>query len=90
MPHYFFDIHDGIHVIDEIGQDLPGLEAAKAEAIRVAGGFATRPAMMGGDGGALIVVIRDGPDSVVVNVRLVFNIEQPPKQRERVPVTPAA
>ncbi|TXN19964.1 hypothetical protein [Methylobacterium sp. WL9] len=88
MPHYFFDIHDGIHVHDNEGKELPDLEAAKAEAIRLAGGFATRPAMLGEDGGAMVVVIRDAPDSVVLNVRLVFNVEEPWRQRQRVPVAP--
>lgn len=87
MPRFFFDVHDGINVIDDVGQDLPDLEAAKAEGIRIAGGFATRSAMLCEGGGALLVAIRDGPDSVALNVRLVFNVEQPWKQRQRAPVT---
>lgn len=88
MPRYFFDVHDGIHVIDDVGQDFSDLEAAKAEGIRIAGGFATRPDMLGEDGGAVFVVIRDAPDSVVLSVRLVFNVELPWKRRQRAPVTP--
>ncbi len=83
MPHYFFDIHDGIHVTDNEGQELANLEAAKAEGIRIAGGFATRPTMLGGDGGAVNVVVRTAPDVTVMIVRLVFNVETLPAAERR-------
>ncbi|MET0259360.1 MAG: hypothetical protein ABW179_12355 [Methylobacterium sp.] len=80
MPRYFFDIHDGIHVTDDVGRDLPDLEAAKAQAIQMAGGFATRPAILGDDGGALNVVVRTAPDVIAMTIRLVFNVEIPRDQ----------
>lgn len=75
MPHYFFDVHDGIDVVDEVGQDLPDIDAAKREAIRIAGDFASDPRMLGEDGGALVIVIRDAPDVPVLTVRLAFSIK---------------
>ena len=33
VPHYFFDLHNDIEVIDDEGCDLPDLEAAKAHAL---------------------------------------------------------
>ena len=77
MPHYYFDIHDGIHITDSLGQTLPDLEAAKTEATRIASGFAARTAMLGSDGGALNVITWTAPGVVVMKVRLVFNIEIP-------------
>ncbi|GLS44453.1 DUF6894 family protein [Methylobacterium brachythecii] len=82
MPYFFFDIHDGIHVTDSVGQRLPDLEAAKMEAVRIAGSFATRPSMMGSSGGAVVVVIRSSPNTVVMTVRMAFNIESPKSPRE--------
>ncbi|GEO99900.1 DUF6894 family protein [Methylobacterium haplocladii] len=89
MPRYFFDVHDGVDAIDDAGQDLPDLPAAEAEAVRIAGNFATRPAMLGAEGGALVVVVRNAPDCVALKVRLVFNIDKPWK-RQRVPVASTA
>jgi hypothetical protein len=79
MIRYFFDIHDGIHVTDNEGRMLADLEAAKAEGIRIAGGFATRPTMLGGDGGAVNVIVRTAPDVTAMTIRLVFNVEVPRK-----------
>ncbi|WP_438617093.1 DUF6894 family protein [Methylobacterium brachythecii] len=70
-------MHDGIHVTDSLGQRLPDLEAAKMEAVQIAGLFALRPSMVGGNGGAVVVVIRYAPDSVVMTVRMAFNIDAP-------------
>lgn len=37
MPRYFFHIHHGRTEIDEVGTDLPDVEAAEREAVRLAG-----------------------------------------------------
>ncbi|MBB3904769.1 hypothetical protein GGR33_004292 [Methylobacterium brachythecii] len=47
------------------------------EAVQIAGLFALRPSMVGGNGGAVVVVIRYAPDSVVMTVRMAFNIDAP-------------
>lgn len=75
MPHYYFDIHDGIHVIDDVGQDLPDLEVAKGEAMKIAAGIAGTSKALAENGCALTVVVRTAPDETVITVRLVFNIE---------------
>ena len=36
MAHYFFNIVDGVRIDDEEGQELPDLEAARAEAVKSA------------------------------------------------------
>jgi hypothetical protein len=33
VPHYFFDLHNDIDVIDDEGRDLPDLDAARAHAL---------------------------------------------------------
>lgn len=78
MPHYYFDIHDGIHVEDDDGQSLPDLTSARDQAMRIAASHAITPTMLGEDGGAVIVLVRDASDDVVANVRLVFSIEAGP------------
>ena len=37
MPRYFFHIHDGTEFPDNDGTELPDLEAARHEAVRLAG-----------------------------------------------------
>lgn len=39
MPLYFFDIHDGDVDLDDDGVVLPGLDVARAEAIKFAGAY---------------------------------------------------
>jgi hypothetical protein len=34
MPRYFFDLHNDIDAPDEEGRELPGFDAAKADALR--------------------------------------------------------
>jgi hypothetical protein len=33
VPHYYFDLHNDIDVIDDEGRDLPDLDAARAHAL---------------------------------------------------------
>lgn len=38
MPRYFFDLRDGRYLtLDEEGEDLPDVEAARREALRIVG-----------------------------------------------------
>lgn len=37
MPRYFFNVHDGRTVRDEIGTELPDHDAARAMAVRASG-----------------------------------------------------
>jgi len=87
MPHYYFDIHDGVEVIDKIGQELPDDGVAKGEAYRIAANVAGTTKALADNGCALTVVVRSSPDTTIMTIRLVFNVDQPWKQRQRVPVT---
>lgn len=37
MPRYYFHVHDGVDSLDMEGTELPGIDAARAEAIVLAG-----------------------------------------------------
>lgn len=37
MPRYFFNVHDGVDLLDEEGTELPDLDAARRIAIQYAG-----------------------------------------------------
>lgn len=75
MPRYFFDIHDEVVVIDTTGRDLPDRAAARAEALARGSAFAADPVKLGGSG-VVVVTVRDAPDSVVLRLRLVCQIEE--------------
>ncbi|QDI79022.1 hypothetical protein E8E01_00435 [Methylorubrum populi] len=75
MPRYFFDIHDGMTVIDNFGRELPSIIAAKSEAMQIASIFATEPKMIGCNGGAIVINIREAPGLILATIRLVFSVE---------------
>jgi hypothetical protein len=65
MPRYFFDFRDADGLFrDEEGQEMPGPEAARREAIRAAGGVALDIAGKGFDS-ELTVEVRDHAGSVL-------------------------
>jgi hypothetical protein len=37
MPRYFFNIHDGKHIIDREGTELPDIAQARSDAVDLAG-----------------------------------------------------
>jgi hypothetical protein len=51
MPRYFFNLADGVELIDRDGIALPSLEAAKSQAIKMANTFESHE-----PGGRLVVV----------------------------------
>ncbi|GLS46258.1 DUF6894 family protein [Methylobacterium brachythecii] len=74
MTNFFFDVHDGISVRDDIGRQLPDIEAARREAIQIAAKYAKDPENLGA-GGLLVVSVRNTGDAVVLTIRLVCQIE---------------
>ena len=44
MPRYHFNVYDGIALPDHEGTELPNLDAARREALKVAEGLITSPA----------------------------------------------
>ena len=39
MVLYFFHVHDGTSMLDDTGSELPGIGAAKVEALKLTGGL---------------------------------------------------
>ncbi|MBB2964787.1 DUF6894 family protein [Methylobacterium sp. R2-1] len=74
VPRYFFDIHDDAVIIDTDGRDLSDRQAARGEALSRGAAFAADPQKLGGSG-VVVVTVRDGPDRVVMRLRLVCQIE---------------
>ncbi|GEP01846.1 DUF6894 family protein [Methylobacterium haplocladii] len=75
MALYFFDVHDGAHVYDEIGREFSDLEAVRTEAMQLAAQHAVRPKVSGRDGRTIFVTVRNTKNDVVLNAQLVFNIK---------------
>ncbi len=59
MPRYFFDVHDGVSMIDKAGVDLHDLESARIHAITTAGSVLRASAQRFWRGGEWHVVVRD-------------------------------
>ncbi|WP_336490905.1 DUF6894 family protein [Methylobacterium nigriterrae] len=77
MPRFFFDIHDGDFIHDDVGHDLPNLKTVRAEAQRaLAGMAATKPP----DANAIQirVDVRDDSGKRVVMASLLSVIEDAP------------
>lgn len=74
MPHYYFDIHDDVHLIDEVGQDLPNLRAARAEAARALAEAAKELAALAPSKDFVILVRNEGGE-VVLRTRMSFSSE---------------
>jgi hypothetical protein len=74
VPRYFFHTHDGEHLIpDETGQELDGLEDAKATAQKALLDMA-KDKLAGGDQYVFMVSVRDNAD-VVMRVALAMRVE---------------
>lgn len=74
LPRYFFDIADEAVVIDASGRELADPTAARAEALARAADYAADPAKLGGSG-ILVVTVREAPDTVLMRLRLVCQVE---------------
>ena len=75
MPRYFFDVHDGKHMPDEDGVELPDIDAARKQV------WKTLPMMMaerpadGNMGCQLRMDVRDESGKHVFHAALAFVIE---------------
>ena len=66
MPHYFFDVQDAEGVfVDEMGMELPDMDAAIREARRALADM-VRDALREPSSQAVLIRIRDGADGPVV------------------------
>jgi hypothetical protein len=73
MPRYFFDIHDDIEIIDQEGQELPNLRAARSKAAMALAEAAKDELPDNGPAKDLTVIVRDEAGKVVLTTRLSFS-----------------
>ncbi|MFF9549039.1 DUF6894 family protein [Methylobacterium fujisawaense] len=76
MPRYFIDLHDGTDIVrDRDGYDLPSLEAARSQAVkimtRIAQGFSDAPGRQD-----YMAAVRD--ETGVVRMRLRVSLDADP------------
>jgi hypothetical protein len=74
LPRYFFDVHDDVDIVDDMGQELPDLRAARDEAARALSEAAKDMLISDGPRKELQIVVRDS-SSVVLKAKLAFTTE---------------
>jgi hypothetical protein len=80
MPRYFFDTHDGDHLVaDEEGQELGGLASVRREALGALADMA-RDRFPKDDLDTMFVSVRDEMGHVVFRVTASRTIEESPLQ----------
>jgi hypothetical protein len=72
VPRFFFDIHDDIDLIDNVGMDFPNLVAARSQAALALSEFAKEALPGNGPDKQFTVTIRDEHGKVVLTCTLVF------------------
>ncbi|MEE7457561.1 hypothetical protein MPAR168_23490 [Methylorubrum populi] len=76
MPRYFFDVHDGIDVRDEVGRELEDNDAIlQAEALQVVTELMKAEAADAKET-ALILTVRDKNGGIAFRVRLICQVER--------------
>ena len=75
MPRYFFDIHDGVELRDEIGRDLESGAILRAEALQAATRLVAAEAEDSKET-TLILTVRDAAGAMSLKVRVVCQVEE--------------
>jgi hypothetical protein len=76
MPRYFFDVTDaGEASIDDIGVELPSLEAARREALQTLGEIA-KDELPNGDHRQFSIDIRAGDGPAILSASLSLRVER--------------
>ncbi len=73
MPLYFFDIHDGVLSMDDVGSECADLDTVRREAKRLLPAMAQDLLPQDGDNRTLTVLVRDAQDAVIYTATLMFN-----------------
>ncbi len=74
MSRYFFDIHDGVDLRDEVGREIGDPLALRREALRVMTSLMAAEAEDSQDS-TLVLTVRNETDDVVMTIRLVCQID---------------
>jgi hypothetical protein len=73
MPRYFFDIHDGTVIIDDVGTEFPDIEAVRVEARRILPELSPEVLPTSSDHHTIRVVVRDEDQKLVYTATLIFS-----------------
>lgn len=73
VPRYFFDIHDGTFLLDEVGVECADFDAVRREAKRVLPEIAREILPADGDHHTMTVRVRDDQYDTVYTATLAFN-----------------
>ncbi|GLS46232.1 DUF6894 family protein [Methylobacterium brachythecii] len=76
MPRYFFDVHDGVEVRDDVGRVFADQEGARREALQLAADYAKVVENLSASG-LLVVTVRSEAGETVAVVRLICQIDAP-------------
>ena len=74
MPRYFFDIHDGVELRDDVGREIAEPLALRQEALRVMTTLMAAEAEDSQDC-TLVLSVRNGAGERVMTIRLVCQID---------------
>ncbi|TXN80288.1 hypothetical protein [Methylobacterium sp. WL8] len=72
MPRYFFDIHDGFHLRDDVGTECADLQAAALEAKRLLPAIAADEIPKDGERQIITVLVTDEEGHAVYSAALAF------------------
>ncbi|MBB3901124.1 DUF6894 family protein [Methylobacterium brachythecii] len=75
MPRFYFDIHDGATIRDEIGRVLTSREEVRREALKVALKLLAAEAEDARET-ALVLTVRDEAGGVSLRIRVVSQVEE--------------
>ncbi|GEO99039.1 DUF6894 family protein [Methylobacterium haplocladii] len=75
MPRFYFDVHDGVDICDEVGRELPDRAAVREEALGVAIKLLAAEAAEAKEM-TLILTVRDQSGATPLKIRLVSQIEE--------------
>lgn len=75
MPRFFFDVHDGVDIHDEVGRELAGRDAVREEALSVAIKLLAAEAADSKET-TLVLTVRDEAGETPLRIRLVSQIEE--------------
>ena len=76
MPRFFFDVTDSGNVsIDDLGIELPSLEAARREALQTLGEIA-KDELPDGDHRQFSIDIREGDGAAILSASLSLRVER--------------
>lgn len=75
MPRFYFDIHDGLDIRDDVGRELPDRAAVREEALQVATKLLAAEAADSKET-TLVLTVRDETGATPLKIRLVSQIEE--------------